>query len=115
MLPRPNCKPRHHCHVCGKPIVCGDNVVVPYHASSPRYRARHAECSGDTGWHRVYHCSTACYWRQLRARRRKERMRTIACKACGGTFQTLHRDARFCSKACRQYAYRRRKAVACIT
>ena len=78
---------------------------------SPPYVVRHADCDGPTGSHRVYHCSTACYWRQLRARRREERTRTVICEACGGKFQTPRRDARYCCAACRQDAYRRRKEL----
>jgi hypothetical protein len=87
--------------------------VTPWR--SKRYVARHANCAGPTGWHRVYHCSTACYLRQLRARHRKERMRDVICGSCGGKFQTLRRDARYCSGACRQDAYRRRKEKAALS
>jgi hypothetical protein len=52
----------------------------------------------------------ACYWRQLRARRREERMlRKVTCEGCGGTFQPSRSDALYCSPACRQAAYREHK------
>ena len=110
-----DCHPGLHCSVCRETILCGDDivVVVPWRSPTGRpYRVRHVDCSGMTGWHRVYHCSTACYWRQLRARRREERTREVICKSCGGKFQTLRHDARYCSSACRQDAYRQRQAQA---
>jgi hypothetical protein len=109
--PHPDCEPQHHCRGCGKPVLCGEDIVVPWR-SGRRYVVRHADCDGPTGWRRVYHCSTACYWRQLRARRREERSRSVICESCGGTFQAPRRGARYCSGSCRQDAYRRRREAA---
>jgi len=67
----------------------------------------HPGC-GPTGRRLIYYCSTACYRRRLRARRREERTREVICDGCGGVFQSTRRDARYCSGGCRQDAYRRR-------
>jgi hypothetical protein len=91
--------------------VCGDEYRVPYHDNSPRYKAWHLDCGG-TGFYRVYYCTQACYRRQLRARHRAERERTVICRSCGGAFGSTRRDARYCSGACRQDAYRQRGADA---
>jgi predicted nucleic acid-binding Zn ribbon protein len=55
-------------------------------------------------------CSSACYQRELR-RRRRARRRQI-CAGCGAEFVPGRRDAVFCSNACKQRAYRVRKAAA---
>lgn len=50
----------------------------------------------------------ACYMRWWRAgNRHKHRL----CQTCGRTFETTRTDARTCSSACRQRAYRQRKAL----
>ena len=106
--PHPACRPLEghaHCCKCGKPFVCGEEYRIPWR-NRGRYRAWHPGC-GPTGWWRIYHCSTACYWRQLRALRRAEREQ-IACEVCGETFVPTRSDARYCSNTCRQAAYRRR-------
>jgi hypothetical protein len=46
-----------------------------------------------------------CYARELRRRKRRK---TRACSSCGTEFVTTRRDARFCSDACRQRAFRQR-------
>ncbi len=74
--------------------------------STGEVRLWHPGC-GPTGRHFSYHCSKACYWRQLRARRRTERDK-VACAACGEMFVPKRADARYCSHACRQSAYRKR-------
>lgn len=43
--------------------------------------------------------------------RRTDARDTRQCRTCGETFEPTRTDARFCSSACRQRAYRRRKAV----
>jgi hypothetical protein len=54
-------------------------------------------------------CSDRCAKRERRARRRRERQ--AFCAMCYGTFGPRRSDAKFCGNACRQRAYRRRKAV----
>jgi hypothetical protein len=106
----PDCRPNAQCIVCRQPIRCGDAIVTPWRRR-PGSGDRHRDCPGKTGWFRIYHCSTACYWRQLRAQRRQERMRTVVCQSCGGEFQALRREARTCSPACRQETYRQREGA----
>lgn len=52
---------------------------------------------------------SACRQRERRARRRRERRQV--CAGCGVSFVPSRADARFCGVACRQYAYRQRKAA----
>ena len=55
-------------------------------------------------------CSTRCYQRALRASRRVK-PRIIRCEVCWTEFQAVHVDARYCSAACKQRAYRQRQTV----
>jgi hypothetical protein len=52
-------------------------------------------------------CSKRCYQRALRKRHRREKWRN--CKTCKRHFVPSRNDARFCSNACRQWAYRARR------
>ena len=52
-------------------------------------------------------CSKRCYQRALRKRHRRENWR--CCKVCKDRFEPTRKDARFCSNACRQFAYRARR------
>ena len=57
------------------------------------------------GWY----CSEACAVQARRERRRHPRVTTEApCARCGRRFLATRSDARYCSPACRQKAYRRR-------
>jgi hypothetical protein len=108
----PACRPldeRACCRCCGKPFVCGEEIIVAWR-NPGRYRAWHPGCSQTTGWWRIYHCSQACYRRQLRARRRAERAK-VACKVCRVKFVPTRSDARYCSNACRQAAHRKRRTL----
>ena len=44
---------------------------------------------------------------------KRQRVASLACQRCGATFTPPRSDARYCSSACRQAAYRERK-VACV-
>jgi hypothetical protein len=65
-------------------------------------------------WHRRRHvfCSERCEWtchntaRNERAARAREKV----CEVCGQSFTATRRDAKTCSPACKQKAYRRRRA-----
>ena len=46
-----------------------------------------------------------------RARREARRHKQLVCKGCGLIFTATRHDARFCSNACRQRAFRRRTTV----
>ena len=77
---------QHRCLRCGRPF---------YGAMARRY------CTDECG--------------ELARRERRDRTRDrIArpCDACGDTFTPPRSDGRYCSSACRQKAYRRRKAGA---
>jgi DNA-directed RNA polymerase subunit RPC12/RpoP len=51
-------------------------------------------------------CSNRCAQRERRRRNRSRSM--IVCTGCGKAFLPKRRDAKFCSNACRQRAYRLR-------
>ena len=56
-------------------------------------------------------CSDRCqqaYQNQLRKDKRAEERKKV-CKVCGEEFTATRRDAKTCSKACKQQAYRGRK------
>jgi predicted nucleic acid-binding Zn ribbon protein len=79
-------QPRYErqCNGCGEPIM------------TPTY--------GVLGWQI---CSRRCYQRTLRKRHRREKSR--CCKVCKKRLEPTRKDARFCSNACRQFAYRARQ------
>lgn len=78
----------------------------------------HTECDGcgrpmarqRDRKHRKYDwCSNACR-RNNSARVRRERARTdLTCQQCHESFDADRSDAKYCSNACRQKAYRQRK------
>ena len=53
-------------------------------------------------------CSDRCYQRAWRS---SHRMKTGTCTVCRSPFQTLRKDARYCSNTCRQKQHRRRLAM----
>ena len=58
------------------------------------------------GGHRTARtCSNACFRRALRKRRRPK---GHVCAVCREEFTSARKDAKFCSSACRQWAYRLR-------
>lgn len=61
-------------------------------------------------WHGlfVHVCSPTCQRARRNLRRRVTHEQT-SCSTCGKTFTPTRRDARFCSGACRQKAYRQRE------
>jgi predicted nucleic acid-binding Zn ribbon protein len=69
---------------------CGEPIMTPL--------------EGVFGWQV---CSKRCYQRALRKRHRRENSRS--CKVCKDRFEPTRKDARFCSNACRQFAYRARQ------
>jgi hypothetical protein len=65
-------------------------------------------------WHlRTFCCSTCERAVRVTAAReqRSDARGTRKCKTCGETFEPTRTDARYCTPACRQRAYRGRKAV----
>src|SRR5271163_1868419 len=68
--------------------VCGQRVMAPPHRRESSV------------------CSSRCYQRQRRARRRS--LAKATCAGCGLGFASKRKHTRFCSDACRQRAYRER-------
>jgi hypothetical protein len=99
---------RSYCEAC----------VSKWHPSWLQYRREPVECPGGCGalvswwgWERVAACSRRCTDRvQLASRRVRHDERE--CEQCGETFTATRRDARYCSGACRQRAYRARRSSA---
>lgn len=55
------------------------------------------------------HCGEACrrkWWSRWQSERRKVQPHQTTCDGCGTTFLAHRSDARFCSPACKQRAYR---------
>ena len=66
------------------------------------------------GQHRRY-CSAECGERERSRRRERSAVRIVgsrSCETCRKTFTPPRSDGRYCSSACRQKAYRTRKATA---
>ncbi len=79
---------------------CGRCERRVYYATAVRY----GEEEGDT-YPRATYCSVAC-----RDARSAPHSHSYACEVCGGGFVARRSDARTCSPACRQRAYRARKS-----
>jgi hypothetical protein len=80
------------CDECSRPVI--------FRTTGGRYRlSRRVFCSRQ--------CSSA-YYNQLR-NERNARAREKVCESCGEAFTATRRDARTCSAACRQRAYRKRQ------
>jgi len=62
-------------------------------------------------WSHHVFCSARCRWRWGNARHAAPRV-TVTCAVCGRAFVPPRRDAKACSPACRQRAYRQREAQA---
>ncbi len=77
---------------------CERQMSIPSSRSSLPYEKRAIPCV----------CSSRCYQR-IRRKERREWLR-YPCKMCGKAFKPARADARYCSSACRQWAYRRRKS-----
>ena len=54
-------------------------------------------------------CSTRCHQRVHRKQRREAK--TTFCEMCNIEIKARRQDTRFCSSACRQWAYRQRKRI----
>lgn len=78
-------------------IVCGCQMQV----LDSKYRSVRTD---------VLVCSNRCAQRRRRASLYRPRMKTI-CASCRKSFEPKRDDAKFCSVACKQRAYRRRIAV----
>lgn len=72
------------------------------------YRDRYDQSAGEMVPY-LTTCSQRCTERAAAARRRA--VVPATCKSCGDTFTPARSDSRYCSNACRQHAYRARKAL----
>jgi hypothetical protein len=93
------------CTKCGGAIHCGD-LCWDQRGLQRRWRCNKPGCSSGRLLH--FHCSTACYWRDRRARLRKS-PRPRKCASCRKPFTPQRADARTCSSRCRQALYRSRR------
>jgi hypothetical protein len=77
--------------------------------SVPRWKTgRVASLMG--GGHPTRHtCNNACLRRALR---KKRRVKDLTCTVCKEEFASARKDAKYCSGACRQWAYRLREFAA---
>jgi hypothetical protein len=105
------CTPAH-CTRCGAVIECGFQCI-DVNSGYGRIKRKlicgqgsglHA-CTSGMGRVLTYYCSRACGRRHRRAR---NRVKEVVCSVCDHLFPTTRRDARYCSNACRQEAYRER-------
>ena len=93
--------------------ICGECVRRDMHPSWWKHRRAGVPCGGGCGalvshWYpgqKITTCSRRC---SKLATRVQHDDRT--CEVCEETFTPKRKDARFCSSACRQDAYRQRKA-----
>jgi hypothetical protein len=81
------------CLNCGRPV---------HQELSRRFRL-HCVCCSD--------CGDAVRIKAARDKRAQDREPAPPCLECFETFEPTRADAQFCSSACRQRAYRKRKAV----
>ena len=87
-------RPAQPCQGCGRPV---------HERHSPRY-----------GFHRNRHviCCENCYrGAELKCARESRTLArgTLECEDCGKSFEADRNDAKFCSSACKQKAYRKRQ------
>jgi hypothetical protein len=81
------------CKRCGRPVI----------SDKRRKRPKHITCSHE--------CRKAVYVAISRERRRRGWVKALACALCGASFMPKRSDARYCSVACKQKAFRRRTAA----
>ena len=75
------------------------------HLYFPRARVRSRTSLNGDQRQLITTCSNACYRKALRQRRR---IKSRRCANCNTSFKSARTDARFCSAACKQSAYRLR-------
>ncbi len=99
--------------------ICDECVRTCMHPSWRANRHRPEPCAGGCGvlvshwypWSNITTCSRRCSEQAARERKRAKR-EPRACEVCGDSFTPNRADARYCSSACRQDAYRKRKELA---
>ena len=111
----PSYSARKPCEACGRPVA---NEIIErgrdyalrdrraraifYNWPLPKEKLAHWFCSER--------CAKRCYRAKERERRAEQRLKE--CAVCGETFEATRSDAKTCSPACRQKAYRRRTGFA---
>ena len=93
-LPHNRWHPAQPCERCGRPVIFHAVRRIPLHA-----------VCGDA-------CRYALRLTQARAPPGSRQRPQVVCMTCGRSFPPTRADARFCSAACRQQAYRQRQQAA---
>ncbi len=94
------------CVECGEPSIYSRGLCRSCYVLDHRQRQRFCvECAAPGVYARSL-CQN-CYTRGLR---RDHRMKLCVCAVCGVSFQSVRRDALYCSPSCRQKAHRAGKA-----
>jgi hypothetical protein len=97
---------QHLCVECGEPGIYSRGLCRSCYVLDHRQRQRFCvECAAPGVYARSL-CQN-CYTRGLR---RDHRMKLCVCAVCGVSFQSVRRDALYCSPSCRQKAHRAGKA-----
>ncbi len=95
---------RYHCHVCGREVIGLE--------SFGRKARKASQVPGELWVHNPC-CSMACYWvmqKQFKRLLARDTRPAPPCSVCNSVIPDTRRgDTRYCSPACRQKAYRRRK------
>jgi hypothetical protein len=97
------------------PVPICDFCLTPEEKAQDRVESLCSGCSRIlsipddlTCYKRWTYCSDRC---RRRAARQTQRQKHRTCETCGMTFQSPRRDARYCSSACRQWSFRRRRDI----
>jgi uncharacterized OB-fold protein len=96
------------CGQCGESTVYARGRCQNCYKRDRQYRLRQRRCveCGKLGMYARGLCQN-CY---MRDRRRHQRMKLHTCVVCAVSFQSVRRDALYCSAGCRQKAHRVGKA-----
>jgi hypothetical protein len=96
--------------------ICDQCVRKDMHPTWREHRREPVPCAGGCGvlvshWYyeEITTCSRRCSER-VAAERRRVKREARQCEVCDEEFTPARSDARYCSNACRQDAYRKRKA-----
>jgi hypothetical protein len=94
------------CVECGEPGIYSRGLCRNCYVLDHRQRQRFCVECGAPGVYARSHCQN-CYMRGLR---RDHRIKHCVCAVCSVSFQSVRRDALYCSLSCRQKAHRAAKA-----
>jgi hypothetical protein len=90
--PRYGFMPRQLCEYCGR--------VVVNRATPRQWQSEHVFC--------CERCKRRYFTKRAKEQRARARQ-DLRCEVCGEPFEAARSDAKYCSNACRQRAYRERK------